>query len=110
MSKSTMTGLIVVALCAASGTVHAQSTGGSPNDPNNARNQFPAPSATQPTDPAAEYDPLSRVPTAPESRLDASSQPGGQTGYRPSGLPPAPAVGPPEVVDRPGLPAPSDPY
>ncbi len=36
----------------------AQSTGGSPNDPNNARNQFPAPSASSPTDPAAESFPL----------------------------------------------------
>jgi hypothetical protein len=83
----------------------AQSTGGSPNDPNNARNQFPAPSASAPTDPAAEYDPASRVPTAPQVRAQARDQIGGQTGYRPGYLPPAPATGLPEVVDRLGVPA-----
>lgn len=103
MWKSTIVSIAI--LVAGAGVATAQSTGGSPNDPNNARNQFPAPSASQPTDPAAEYDPLARVPTAPEVRLDASDQAGGQTGYRPSDLPPAPIVGPPEVVDRPGIPA-----
>ena len=101
--------LCVAVLIAGPDYAAAQSTGGSPNDPNNARNQFPAPSASQPTDPAAEYDPLARVPTAPEVRIDASDQPGGQTGYRPGYLPPAPAVGPPEVVERPGVPAAPDP-
>lgn len=86
------------------GPAFAQSTGGSPNDPNNARNQFPAPSASSPTDPAAEYDPVSRVPTAPQERAQARNQIGGQTGYRPGYLPPAPATGLPEVVDRPGIP------
>ena len=100
--------LCVAVLIAAPDYAGAQSTGGSPNDPNNARNQFPAPSASQPTDPAAEYDPLARVPTAPEVRLDANDQPGGQTGYRPSTIPPALAVGPPEVVERPGVPAAPD--
>lgn len=109
MSKLGIPALSLALLTATAGLALAQSTGGSPNDPNNARNQFPAPSASQPTDPAAEYDPLARVPTAPEVRLDASDQPGGQTGYRPGYLPPAPAVGPPEVVDRPGVPAASDP-
>ncbi|HEX5665493.1 MAG TPA: hypothetical protein VFX71_01535, partial [Hyphomicrobium sp.] len=67
--------LCVAVLIAGPDYAAAQSTGGSPNDPNNARNQFPAPSASQPTDPAAEYDPLARVPTAPEVRIDASDQP-----------------------------------
>jgi hypothetical protein len=93
-------GLSLAILLAGVGVAGAQSTGGSPNDPNNARNQFPAPSASQPTDPAAEYDPLARVPTAPEGRLDARNQPGGETGYRPGYLPPAPVVGPPEVVEE----------
>ncbi len=86
----------------------AQSTGGSPNDPNNARNQFPAPSASQPTDPAAEYDPLARVPTAPEVRLDATISQEDKQAIVPATIPPAPAVGPPEVVERPGVPAAPD--
>ncbi len=98
---ATMAGLTMIFV----GPVFAQSTGGSPNDPNNARNQFPAPSASAPTDPAAEYDPVSRVPTAPQVRAQARDQIGGQTGYRPGYLPPAPATGLPEVVDRPGVPA-----
>jgi hypothetical protein len=44
--------LCVAVLFAGPEFAAAQSTGGSPNDPNNARNQFPAPSASQPTDPA----------------------------------------------------------
>lgn len=77
------------------GAALAQSTGASPADPNNARNQYPAPSNTQPADPAAASNPFDRVPTAPQDRLDAADQAGGQTGRRPDELPPAPVVGPP---------------
>ncbi len=45
------------------GPAFAQSSGASPAEPNNERNQNPAPSNTQPADPAANSNPAARMPT-----------------------------------------------
>jgi hypothetical protein len=57
----------------------AQSTGASPADPNNERNQRPAPSNTQPADPGTD-DPAARVPTDPEDAASADREEGGASG------------------------------
>ncbi|MBY0227452.1 MAG: hypothetical protein K2Q28_16760 [Hyphomicrobium sp.] len=86
-------GIAAALMLAATGPALAQSTGASPADPNNERNQTPAPSNTQPADPAATSNPGARVPTAPVDRREAQEQQGGATGTG-STLPP-PAVPPP---------------
>ncbi len=58
----------------------AQSTGASPADPNNERNQRPAPSNTQPADPAADSNPAARVPTDPGDAASAEREEGGASG------------------------------
>ncbi len=70
-----------VALAAASPAL-AQSSGASPADPNNERNQTMAPSNTQPSDPAANRNPGARVPTAPVDKQEAENEEGGATGTR----------------------------
>jgi len=57
----------------------AQSSGASPADPNNERNQRPAPSNAGPADPATDT-PAARVPTAPEDRYAAEQEEGGADG------------------------------
>ena len=78
------------------GTALAQSTGASPLDPNNERNQRPAPSNAGPADPATDT-PSARIPTAPEDRYAADREEGGadgtstgDPGYNPRYLEPAP--------------------
>jgi hypothetical protein len=82
-------------LVATGGVAWAQSSGASPADPNNERNQTPAPSNAQPADPAAGSNPDARVPTAPVDRREAQGEEGGATGTRPGGAMPAPTVPPP---------------
>ena len=57
----------------------AQSTGASPADPNNERNQRPAPSNTQPADPGTD-NPAARIPTGPEDAASAEREEGGASG------------------------------
>ena len=68
-----------LALCSAGGAF-AQSTGAAPADPNNERNQRPAPSNTQPADPGADANPADRVPTAPDDATSAEREEGGASG------------------------------
>lgn len=56
-----------------------QSTGASPADPNNERNQRPAMGNSQPSDPATD-DPAARVPTDPQDAASAEREEGGATG------------------------------
>jgi hypothetical protein len=74
----------VAALTLAASAAIAQSTGASPADPNNERNQISAPGNTQPADPAANDRPADRVPTDPVDRREAERQEGGATGTRPT--------------------------
>lgn len=65
MTKTTS---ILAAFALALGTstaALAQSTGGSPADPNTPQNQQPGPSVNNPADPAAGESPAAREPTAP---------------------------------------------
>ena len=50
----------------------AQSTGGSPADPNTNQNQQPAPGVDNPADPAAGANPAAREPTSPPGTGSAS--------------------------------------
>jgi hypothetical protein len=72
----------VLVLAAATGTGLAQSSGASPADPNNERNEQMAPGNIQPSDPAAERNPGARVPTDPVERDAARREEGGPTGTR----------------------------
>lgn len=83
-----------VLMLAAAGPAFAQSSGASPADPNNERNQTPAPSNTQPADPAAGSNPGARVPTAPVDQREADGEEGGVTGTRPGGAMPPPVPPP----------------
>lgn len=83
-----------LALCSAGGAF-AQSTGASPADPNNERNQRPAPSNTQPSDPAADANPAARVPTAPVDAMTAEREEGGASGGVNAPTPP-PTTPPPQ--------------
>jgi hypothetical protein len=78
-----------------SGSALAQSTGASPADPNNERNQRPAPSNSEPANPATDT-PSARVPTAPEDSYAADREEGGADGASGgeggSALPPGEAV------------------
>lgn len=97
MKKSNLlAGLAAAAMLASTaGIAWAQSSGASPADPNNERNQTPAPSNTQPADPAAGSNPNARVPTAPVDQREAQGEEGGTTGTRPGGAIPAPVAPPP---------------
>lgn len=99
-NMSRLTGLVAVFVFAAgSGAAWSQSSGASPADPNNERNQVPAPSNSQPADPAAGSNPGARVPTAPVDRREAQGEEGGATGTRPGGAMPAP-IAPAAVPPR----------
>lgn len=69
----------LAALMAFSSAALAQSSGASPADPNNERNQRPAPSNAGPADPATDA-PAARIPTAPEDRAAAEREEGGADG------------------------------
>jgi hypothetical protein len=71
--------LAMIAILSLSGAALAQSTGASPADPNNERNQRPAPSNTEPADPGTD-SPSARVPTAPEDQGAAAREEGGADG------------------------------
>jgi hypothetical protein len=73
---------LVAALAVAVGatTAVAQSTGGSPNDPNTSQNKQTAPSAGTPSDPAAGASPSARVPTSPPGGTGSSANEGMSTG------------------------------
>jgi hypothetical protein len=73
-------GTVTAIFTVASSAAIAQSTGSSPADPQNERNQRMAPSNTQPSDPAADRDPAARVPTSPVDRDAADREEGGATG------------------------------
>jgi hypothetical protein len=78
--KSMKTACAVGALMAFTGTAAlAQSTGASPADPNNERNQRPAMSNTQPSDPGTD-SPSARVPTDPDDAASAAREEGGADG------------------------------
>jgi hypothetical protein len=82
---------------AAPGAAYAQSTGASPVDPNNERNQRPAPSNSGPADPGTDT-PAARIPTAPEDAYAADREEGGadgaSTGEAGSVVEPNPSYGP----------------
>jgi|GEM_PF-4155658 len=78
MKLSAPVGALVITLGLA-GAALAQSTGASPADPNNERNQRPAPSNVGPADPATD-SPAARIPTAPEDRYAAEREEGGADG------------------------------
>jgi hypothetical protein len=82
MTKTTS---LIAALAVALGATSAlaQSTGGSPADPNTNQNQQPAPSVDT-ADPAAGSNPAARVPTSPPGTGSASE--GMSTGEAGAGL------------------------
>lgn len=73
------TAVATAALALMSTAALAQSTGASPADPNNERNQRMAPSNTQPSDPGTDT-PAARVPTDPEDAASANREEGGASG------------------------------
>jgi len=81
MIKSTLSSAAAIVLLT-SGAAWAQSTGASPADPNNERNQRPGMSNTQPSDPATD-DASARVPTDPNDAASAENEEGGATGVSP---------------------------
>lgn len=90
MTKTTS---ILAALAVALGTstaALAQSTGGSPADPNTPQNQQPGPSVSNPTDPAAGDSPAAREPTAPADGSGMATEgasPGTSGMESPAGIP-----------------------
>lgn len=79
MIKIRTLGTVAAMLLLSSAAALAQSTGASPADPNNERNQRPAPSNTQPADPGTD-NPAARVPTDPEDAASADREEGGADG------------------------------
>lgn len=67
-------------LIASSSLALAQTTGASPADPNNERNQRPAMSNSQPSDPAADSIPEDRIPTDTGDAASADNEEGGASG------------------------------
>lgn len=74
MIRTTTSLLAALAVALGAATALAQSTGGSPADPNTNQNQQPGPSVGNPTDPAAGSDPAARVPTSPPGTSAPSSE------------------------------------
>lgn len=72
MTRNSTSLLAALAVLFGAGTALAQSTGGSPSDPNTNQNQQTGPSVANPTDPAAGSDPAARVPTSPPGTGSAS--------------------------------------
>jgi hypothetical protein len=123
MTKTTSL-LAALAVLFGAGTALAQSTGGSPADPNTNQNQQPGPSVGNPTDPAAGSDPAARIPSSPPGTGSANEGAGaGESGLEsPAGNPsdpntnenqqPAPSnVNPadPEAGSNPGARVPTEP-
>ncbi|WP_334148551.1 hypothetical protein [Hyphomicrobium sp.] len=74
--------LAILALMFGASPTLAQSTGGSPADPNTSQNQQPGPGVANPTDPAAGSDPSARVPTSPPGTGSAADGPSsGASGF-----------------------------
>jgi hypothetical protein len=89
----------------------AQSTGGSPADPNTNQNKQPGPSAGTPSDPAAGSSPAARVPTSPPGTGSSASEgaSSGESGVTsPAGIPADPNTTE-NVQPGPGTGTPSDP-
>lgn len=90
MTKTTS---LLAALAIAFGATGAlaQSTGGSPADPNTNQNQQPGPGVDNPADPAAGSNPAAREPTSPPGTGSASEGAGaGESGAgpdSPAGIP-----------------------
>jgi hypothetical protein len=78
MKTSVMAAMLALTM-AVPGAAFAQSSGASPADPNNERNQRPAPSNAGPADPGTDT-PEARIPTAPEDRYAADREEGGSDG------------------------------
>lgn len=76
MKPATMAVAVALALGASIGAAHAQTSGGSANNPNAPGNVVPAPSAG-PTDPAANDRPSARVPTDSSKTGGPGSMPSG---------------------------------
>jgi hypothetical protein len=94
------------------GTALAQSTGGSPADPNSNANRQPAPSAGKPSDPAAGAKPSAQKPTSPAGTGSATTgTSSGETGASSSGAPAGSAADPNSAENRQPGPStkPSDP-
>lgn len=89
MTRTTTSLLAALSVLFGAGAAMAQSTGGSPADPNTQQNQQPGPSVGNPTDPAAGSDPAARVPTSPPGTGSASEGAGsGGSGFEsPAGNP-----------------------
>jgi len=88
MTKTTTSLIAALAVAFGATTALAQSTGGSPADPNTNQNQQPGPSVDT-TDPAAGSNPAARVPTSPPGTGSASEgMSSGDTGVEaPAGIP-----------------------
>lgn len=65
MTNNATSLVAALAILFGSGAAFAQSTGGSPADPNTNQNQQTGPSVPNPMDPAAGSDPSARIPTSP---------------------------------------------
>lgn len=89
MTKATSL-LAALAVALSATTALAQSTGGSPADPNTNENQQPGPSVGNPTDPAAGSDPAARIPTSPQGTGSSDGMGAGDSGAgyeSPAGIP-----------------------
>jgi hypothetical protein len=89
----------LAALALALGTstaVLAQSTGGSPADPNTNQNQQNGPGVANPADPAAGENPAARMPTAPKGNDSGMATEGASPGTSgvdsPAGIPADPTT------------------
>lgn len=94
MTRNNASTALIAALAVAFGATasFAQSTGGSPADPNTNQNQQMGPSGTNPSDPAAGSNPAARVPTSPPGTGAGASSSGGassgELGFdSPAGIP-----------------------
>lgn len=101
--------LAAVALALGSTTALAQSPAGNPADPNTNQNQQPAPSGSNPADPATGADPSARVPTSPPGTGETTG-PGPTTGSyeSPAGSPADPNT-PENQQPGPSVANPADP-
>lgn len=103
--------LAALAVAFGSSAALAQTTGGSPADPNTNQNQQPGPGIDNPADPAAGSDPAARVPTSPPGTGESAPATEG-LGTGESGLD-APADSDPDagqMEQNPAAGAPSDRY
>ncbi len=95
------------------GMALAQTTGGSPADPNSNANRQPAPSVGKPSDPAAGAKPQARPPTSPAGTSTGAETgtSSGEAGAGSGGAPAGSAADPNSVENRQPAPStnPSDP-